>query len=571
MYVTEREVDGQVVALERGVLPTIVLPVVPPTELPFRALLDVAAELTHVFALSQASKANVLAFRHEGHVLLAVQHNGMNPPFSPTPRLVPNTFTSGSGGPGALPCGVLFTLGDVPEVDVNELHASLFYTFDACDPPDVTVTVGSEKTPDTVLCVSSSKVPYTGVLVSRMGAVSIKTRSGMYSGALTSYGVLPVVSSDGLMLRYQNVPAHLPAWMPPLLIEVDMFGIDLFSSRLMPETQQCIDCMVARLNQVTFGDYATSCRDTHGTLVSYKDAPSLFTPLRTVLRSLASCDDVRAWITALDTNSDMNPLVRAVATRRATDVGKKMLLQTDLKERLESETLCAREMDGVAFDILLLDNATLDNVPSGWKPDTIVATEDEGFLNMIYIHQWRATLERFIELAREAAFPHTEALLHALSHFRTGILWSPREEAGVTCTHRQTSEGEHIFLFNPAPGCMVLKLQPTSQTEWQVAGCLQTQCAKQRDVVVALFVRYAVRLLADLIHITSGADATHVASTLFGMYMGSLQAVDLRHHYKQTQRTVRELRQAMPVTSKKRKQVKSVSSPHSVKIKQEVQ
>lgn len=550
MYVTEQERDGQVEALVCGVVPDVKLPTGRNGAMPlFRHLLDVAADVVHMLVMSRATKALVLAMQYEGQAVVAVQHNGVNSPCYLS-RLVPNSIATATL---PLASGAWFYVGEFTEVNVDDLYASFFLTLDVCDASGVQIFVASEQSPNTVHLVNSDKTTTTGVLVCRLGSASIKTRSGMYSTSLSAHEVIPVVSHEGVMLRYQSAPKGMPAWLPPLIVEVDLFGMDLFSSCLLPDTQQCIDNIVSRMSHVTFGHYAMSCRDTHGTLVAYTDPPSLFTPLRTVLRSLAICDDVRTWITQLDSMPDTNPLVRAVATRRAVDVQKKVLLQHDLKERLESEVMCAREMDGIAYDILLLDDATLADVPSGWQPNTIVATEDSGFLNMIYIHQWRATLERFIELAREAAFPQTEALLTALTHFRTGILWSLQEEAGVACTHRQTSTGDHIFMFNPAPGCMVLKLEPTSQTEWHVTGSLQTQCAKQRDVVVALFVRYAVRLLADLIHITSGADATHVASTLFGMYVGSLQAVDLRHHYKQTQRTVRELRQAMPVASKKRK------------------
>jgi hypothetical protein len=195
---------------------------------------------------------------------------------------------------------------------------------------------------------------------------------------------------------------------------------------------------------------------------------------------------------------------------------------------------------------MLLQGVSLEDVPPEWNPSSFYTAGDGGFLTVLYILQWRSTMHRFIELARLATLDAEGTVLPALSTFRVGIMHSTTTAQSA---HRVSPKGVHIFFFNPARESMNLCVEDgAEERKWEVAGSLQTQCAKVRDSVVAFFVAQAVALLAPLLQ---PVNASAAAAKLLGMYMGALQDKDLRHTYKDWQRMVRELRHTVPCKKRK--------------------
>ena len=310
-------------------------------------------------------------------------------------------------------------------------------------------------------------------------------------------------------------------------------------------------------------------------LVECMELSSLFEPIKQVLSSLALCADPLAWVqTLVDTG---NSLVWAIGIRRARDIVQRQISQSDLLARLSDASLCARECDGFIFDILFCSpphgasaSTLCESLPPEWSPQEFYAVGDSGFLSMLYLLQWRSSLQRFIELALTANIDGTQGLLSGLlTSFRVGILWdfnteSPPVQSYVREVLTASGEKNYIFFFNPSSSSMILK--PYNSTnykdavspDWIVRGSLQTQCAKQRDSIIAFFTAQAVSLVSKLIDSVAGASSGNTACALIGMYLGSLNRVDLKHTYKHWQRVIRELRQSIP--SKKRRAVSPVVS-----------
>jgi hypothetical protein len=285
----------------------------------------------------------------------------------------------------------------------------------------------------------------------------------------------------------------------------------------------------------------------------------------------------------------INPLVRAIAYRRARDIRQRVITPSDLLNRLRDPFLSFRECDGFIFDVLfqahpaaLHDFANVSSLPNEWHPRDFYASGDTGFLSMLYLLQWRSTLQRLLELVLVAELPGLRLFIDSLmNNFRVGILWQqPEKEPGNDArgTRREkntataalptystlrvlhdpaggAAKDQYLFFFNPSRLAMVLKPYHTGNLgavvppSWVVTGSLQTQCAKQRDSVVAFFVAQAVTLIAQVCN--AHAPNPSLESVLIGMYLGSLQEVDLKHTYKHWQRVIRELRQTIP--SKKRR------------------
>jgi hypothetical protein len=277
-----------------------------------------------------------------------------------------------------------------------------------------------------------------------------------------------------------------------------------------------------------------------------------------------------------------NPLVSAVVLRRTRDLTHRVITAMDLRRRLDDACLSVRECDGFVFDVLLRGSPSppaLDSLPPEWHPKTYYTSGDAGFLSILYLLQWRSTVQRFLELALTADFAssvaHQPLLRSLLAHFRVGILWESSTSSSLpTCSDvRVTDDAEHIFFFNPSRESMLLKplRQPSSSqsaslepdpvsSEWVVTGSLQTQYAKERDSVVAFFMAQALAVVTRVVRSCSSSSLARVSveSVLVGMYIGSQQDVDLKHTYKHWQRVVREFRQTIP--SRKRRAV-TVSPP----------
>ena len=327
-------------------------------------------------------------------------------------------------------------------------------------------------------------------------------------------------------------------------------------------------------------------------------------PASTSTEQLVSCTDTEWSLYSLIVSSlrqlvtspggggapSTNPLVSAVVLRRTRDLTHRVITATDLRRRLDDACLSVRECDGFVFDVLLRGSPsppTLASLPPEWHPSTYFMSGDAGFLSILYLLQWRSTVQRFLELALTADFAssvaHQPLLRSLLAHFRVGILWEPQSSSSSsppTCSDvRVTDDAEHIFLFNPSRESMLLKplAQPSSSasllpsplvdaaaaatepcpvsSEWVVTGSLQTQYAKERDSVVAFFMAQALALVTRVVRSCSSLSVARVSieSVLVGMYIGSQQDVDLKHTYKHWQRVVREFRQTIP--SRKRRPV----------------
>ena len=299
------------------------------------------------------------------------------------------------------------------------------------------------------------------------------------------------------------------------------------------------------------------------------DELSLYKDVTKQLLLLAQAPDATIWLQSL--RHDMNPFVKAVVARRARDIVHRTITAQDLLNRLSDGPLSLRECDGFIFDILLKErgcsiSSSISTLPPEWNPRKFYLTGDVGFLNMLYLLQWRSTLQRFIQLAIIADMDGTSVMLSTLINtFRVGILI---ESAGaVSGQNAVTGQNavfsdirvvgdHHLFLFNPSRSTMVLK--PYTKTgeevmtsDWVVSASLQTQCAKQRDSVIAFFIAQAVSLVTRLLCENRKLAASDVSSVLIGMYLASLHDVDLKHSYKHWQRVVRELRQSIP--NKKRR------------------
>ena len=277
----------------------------------------------------------------------------------------------------------------------------------------------------------------------------------------------------------------------------------------------------------------------------------------------------------------MNPLVRAIAYRRARDIRQRVITPDDLLNRLRNPFLSFRECDGFIFDVLfqagpatLHDFATVASLPNEWNPREFYASGDTGFLSMLYLLQWRSTLQRLLELVLVAELPGMRLFIDSLmNNFRVGIVWQTESRSGELPTYSTlrvlhdpsgvAAKEQYLFLFNPSRLAMVLKPYNTGNLgaivppTWVVTGSLQTQCAKQRDSVVAFFVAQAVSLIAQVCN--AHVPNPSLESVLIGMYLGTLQEVDLKHTYKHWQRVIRELRQTIP--SKNRRVPKPAAAP----------
>lgn len=300
------------------------------------------------------------------------------------------------------------------------------------------------------------------------------------------------------------------------------------------------------------------------------DARTLYGELTSHLQSLACADDVSVWLQSL--SHDMNPLVRAVIVRRARDIYQRSITPGDLQNRLRDESLSFRECDGFIFDILVhggRDVSTKLILPAEWNPTTFYRSGDSGFVSMLYLLQWRSTLQRMIELAVIANLDGTRGILaNLLNTFRVGVMWggttvdsTPPIFSDIRLIKSTSGELQYAFFFNPSRVSMILKpynklnVKDVLSSDWVVTASLQTQCAKNRDSVIAFFIAQAVSLMTKLLFSVMEGDGVensrNVSSTLIGMYMGSLHDFDLRHTYKHWQRVVRELRQSIP-TKKRR-------------------
>lgn len=375
-------------------------------------------------------------------------------------------------------------------------------------------------------------------------------------------GLVPVVNAWGFVVEFIKVceePATGEYWVrlhdPSAFSGEDRASIAtelrwLLSTKAVPPPPSSFAIAIA-----------AAATESTEQLVTCTDAQwSVFPHIISGLRELAS--------SAAATSTTGNPLVTAVVLRRTRDIAQRVITAADLHRRLDDPCLRERECDGFIFDVLLRGSPvpTLASLPPEWHPSTYFTAGDAGFLSILYLLQWRSTVQRFLELAVEANFAsattHQPLLRTLLAHFRVGVLWEsagPAPSFAPTCSEVRVTaeEQQHIFFFNPSRESMMLRplVNASTSADWLVVGSLQTQYAKERDSVVAFFMAQALALVARVVRSCSPAAPASalpsIESVLVGMYIGSQQDVDLKHTYKQWQRVVREFRQTIP--SRKRR------------------
>jgi hypothetical protein len=422
------------------------------------------------------------------------------------------------------------------------------------------------------------------------------------SGAILRGGSLSFVESPANMFVPENAKAESPkhvsgdAGIYGLVITRSMVDDSVEGSVVMPLT--CSTMVVAsdglvreecRVNNVDASSVQHFELRPTDKIMYCTDRRTLYGELTSQLQVLANTENVSLWLQSL--SHDMNPLVRAVVVRRARDIYQRSITSEDLRNRLRDESLSFRECDGFIFDILVQEGYDLNinaNLPVEWNPSTFYQSGDSGFVSMLYLLQWRSTLQRMIELAVIANIDGTrEILSNLLNTFRVGVMWGnitdtkkgsnppngvdrsqsvsdevpPPVFSDIRLIKSTSGESQYVFFFNPSRVAMILKpynktdVKKVLSSDWVVNASLQTQCARNRDSVIAFFIAQSVSLMTKLLFSLIEGDRVenirNVSSTLIGMYMGSLHDFDLRHTYKHWQRVVRELRQSIP-TKKRR-------------------
>jgi hypothetical protein len=279
--------------------------------------------------------------------------------------------------------------------------------------------------------------------------------------------------------------------------------------------------------------------------------PSLYEECRAALVELATAVDVFALID--HPPERMHALAVVVFKRRGRDIQQRLLPQHELAARVATDAGTLQELSGLVFDVVL-QQCSLAEVPPEWNPNLFFTLPDIGFLTVLYMLQWRNSVERFIEMAKLAAMDNTAPLIAQLDTFRVGILWQGRHAPLTQSLHRQLQCGTHLFAFNAGRDAFSVKPGSThNMADFLVVGALQTQSAKQRDTVTSFFLSQALHLVSGVLAGGMNTERhAHVMSLLLGIYMSNLHAYDLRHDYRNNQATARDLRQLLPVSRRRR-------------------
>lgn len=267
-------------------------------------------------------------------------------------------------------------------------------------------------------------------------------------------------------------------------------------------------------------------------LISYASAPSLEDWRQQFDTSQLNLADLRQQRQRLLVRSYIEVKDEELKEAGALTEYKLTLLQ-DLSH--DNTLAHMTHMDGVVFDLLLLDVA-LDAVPALYHPAKFLFdARVEGFTTVLLMMHWRQTLARFIAVGMETL--ESDALRQAMErfrHFRVGLIVQPVQVAVVKSAFRSV-QGQPCFFIN------------VSETAMQCKPTLQQQKAESRNFFVGYFITQALVQLVPLL-CEQGEDACHVCASLFGSYHGQMKPNSLNNLtklYEKLQGTARSIRLKM--------------------------
>lgn len=370
---------------------------------------------------------------------------------------------------------------------------------------------------------------------------------------------IAVVEANGLVLRFVYVHAlHRGVYIRVSHDRVDTSALESIlresAGVLGGTTVSGISSMAAvggnSILSSSRSPTSLSGPSTSEVFLSALSAPSLYSECRAALLELTATTDA---LSAGDHPPDrMHPLATLVFRKRGRDMQQRLLSQSDLAARLSTETGTLQELNGLVYDVIL-QQCTLAEVPSEWNPSLFHTLPETGFLTVLYMLQWRHSLERFVDMAKISGADFVVPV-HHLESFRVGILWQSRQVPLLQSLFRQLADGTFLFVFNAGRDAFSVKPGGAQNVaDFVVAGALQTQSAKQRDTVTSFFLSQALYLVSAALTGGVGSDGhAHVMSLLLGIYMSNLHAYDLRHDYKNNQAVVRDLRALLPLSRRRR-------------------
>ena len=238
--------------------------------------------------------------------------------------------------------------------------------------------------------------------------------------------------------------------------------------------------------------------------------------LTPALISYASTATVQEWRQQFDTSplmlADMRQQHQRLLVRTYIEVKDEELKQagvtgTALAEykvamlhALSQENTALTHMDGLVFDLLLLDVQPA-NVPALYHPAQFLSVARDGFTTMMLVMCWRQTLARLIAVGVETL--ETDALRQLISqyrHFRVGLIVQAPHVATVKSAFRMVQE-QPCFFINVTETVMPCK--PT----------LQQQKAESRNLFLSYFFEQALTQLSSLL-------GDNVSASLAGKYFG---------------------------------------------------
>lgn len=368
-------------------------------------------------------------------------------------------------------------------------------------------------------------------------------------------GFVPIVDMNGWILKC--VPASLSPLFHHVYIAIATASGTLTTDmeNELLEVVQSLESMsragFSTARPVVFTTDALALESSH--FLSCADPPSLLSESTGVLRSLCHAPSLAEWVAQTEAQVAQGAHVSLVcagywlAKVRHLTLGVRCQAEAGevvqrYRAALPHMTHLVSEMEGLVFDVLL-QGVTLDAVPCYFHPSTFCDdVQGAGYLTMLYLLQWRQTLQRFIEVAQERSLELTELcpdLLPSLAHFRAGVIVQGAHCTPIKSVHRflpaaAGTRAQHSFLINLS-GHDVLNMHSKST--------LQQQRAEDRNVVVAFFIGQALQLLAPLL---CPSNCSHASSVLTEGYFAALKPkslTNLAKMYERMQSVARKFRQ----------------------------
>lgn len=405
--------------------------------------------------------------------------------------------------------------------------------------------------PDVSVGSASFPVVYPagpGLTIHHRSHVSVRVRNWV----TPLPGFIPIVDLNGCILKC------VAASLSPLFHHVYL-SVATTGATLAGDVEHEISAVVRSLESMSQAGFAhvpptplllpgsdSTAESSH--FFSCVDPPSLLGDASGLLRALVSAPSLAEWVAQVEMDAAQGAhmsLVSAgywVAKVRHLTLGVRCHTEAfDLVQRyrgaLNHTSHVVTELEGLVFD-LMCQGLTLDAVPPYFHPSTFCDdVHGAGYLTMLYLLQWRQTLQRFIEVAQERSLEFTEmspGLLSSLTHFRVGVIVQGPHCTPVKSMHRVLPGEQHSFLINLS-GHDVLNMHSKST--------LQQQRAEDRNVVVAFFIGQALQLLGPLL---CPSNSAHGSAILTEGYFAALKPKSLSNlakMYERMQGMARKFRQ----------------------------